>query len=153
MKKAVSLLVAALVLGCGPEVEVPGPDGGGGSGGVGGHGSGESSSSASSSSSSSGQPTCDTAFQIGVCEDCKAKGCPMADPKDPDLCHYGAVVMYTDMIGCLQWPGPQSQCPACKDITANMPITPECESCAKPFTPCSLNCAYELTGGMGGSPP
>ena len=147
------LLVAALTFipSCGPEVE----DQTAASTGAGGSSSSSSSSSGEGGmgGADAGPKECDPELQVKICNECKALGCPMADPNDPDKCHYVAVVMYTDMIGCLQWPGPQVNCPACNDITANMPITAECESCAKPFTPCSLNCAYELTGGMGGSPP
>ena len=152
MRVVFSLLVIAAILSaaeaCDPGDPMPMPDGGMTS-----SSSSSSGDTSSSSSSSSGQMECSVEYVAKVCDECKALGCPMADPNDPDKCHYVAVVMYTDMIGCLQWPGPQVNCPACKGITTNMPITSECESCAKPFTPCSLDCAYELTGGQGGSPP
>lgn len=89
--------------------------------------------------------TCDLSAAIASCEWCKANGCQMST-MEPDQCE-GGVIHYTDMLGCLQAPGPQANCPACAGITFGMPITAACETCAKPFTPCSLNCTTEASGG------
>lgn len=88
---------------------------------------------------------CDTDAVIASCEWCKANGCKMAGI-EPEQC-YSGVVHYTDMLGCLQADGPQANCPPCAGITFGMPITEECASCAAPFTPCSLSCAFEASGG------
>lgn len=156
MKTLVSIfalsLALALVMGCGPEVEVEtsasasasSSSSSSGEGGIGGSGGATVSSS---SSSSSGQLMCDIVKQAEFCEECKAVGCAWPTTEAyPDPCDYGAAVTYSDMIGCLQWPAPQANCPACKDIKAGMPITFECQACAQPFTPCSLYC-YQALGG------
>jgi hypothetical protein len=90
--------------------------------------------------------SCSPEAVIAACEDCKANGCPQADPLD-EPCHYSGVIHYTDMLGCLQTDGPQANCPACAGITFGMPITEDCATCAAPFTPCSLSCAFEASGG------
>lgn len=89
---------------------------------------------------------CEHMTVVAACEWCKTNGCTMADPLD-DPCHYSGVIHYTDMLGCLQADGPQANCPMCAGITFGMPITENCASCAKPFTPCSLSCAFEASGG------
>jgi hypothetical protein len=123
---------------------LPLPPGTGGAGGVG--SSSSASSSASVSSSSGVVDTCDLEYVASVCDDCKVNGCPMAKDDD-EPCHRIGVVHYTDMLGCLQMPGPQASCPPCQDITFGMPITAECVTCAEPHTNCSFDCAFAVTGG------
>ena len=147
MRVVFSLLVIAAILSaaeaCDPGDPMPMPDGGMTSSSS----SSSSGETSSSSSSSSGQMGCVVEYVATVCDECKALGCPMADPKDPDKCHYVGTVHYTDQIGCIQLiPG---ACPkTCPDNP--MPgdiITPECSECVRKYTMCSMDCLTEASGG------
>lgn len=117
-------------------------------------------SSSSSSSSSSGEGgaggmggqggsggkelVCDSENVVKTCEECKAVGCEFNKPTETQC--YGGVVFYTDMIGCLQWPAVQQNCPDCVGITDKMPITSACESCGKQYanSSCIFSCKDNL---------
>lgn len=143
MRVVVSLLGIAAILSvveaCDPGDPVPMPDGGMTS---------SSSSSSGETSSSSGQMACSVEYVAKVCDECKSLGCPMADPNDPDKCHYVGQIHYTDQIGCIQLiPG------ACPKICPDNPmpgdiITPECSECVAANTMCSMDCTFEASGGM-----
>ena len=106
----------------------------GGAGGMGGQGG----------SGGKMELVCDSENVVKTCEECKMVGCEFNKPTETQC--YGGVVFYTDMIGCLQWPAVQDNCPECKDISAGQPITSACETCGKEYAneTCVFSCKENL---------
>lgn len=77
------------------------------------------------------------------CERCMDFGCeiPLHQPGQCDE----SVAVYETFVGCATTQHVLDNCPACAGVGVSTPMPVECSDCAKQHSPCSFDCALELS--------
>lgn len=84
---------------------------------------------------------CDSSSDTSVtlaCWSCVGQGCP--DMPNEYICEE-SWLRHSDMMLCVNFPGPQEKCPDCKGLKNGDAISYECIECAKQYSPCNFDCS------------